>query len=221
MSELYPWLPKSAAATALGAVGGVVGGARATHTPRPRRHAPPGSTRSSREPTPPQPHPNATPIAWPLRLSMTSLARRWHRLPSFLTTTLTLRVTGSRTNAECKDGEGAKGFSNDKVDPAAAGSVRVVTHTLHTQHTPKSAPSSTPHRPPPTPAPPWLATASPAATRALAAPRTPGAYPVHPPGLPLPSLAPLASAALSLHRLACLQVHPSACPRRVRVTCVF
>ena len=107
--------------------------------------------RSSREPTPPQPHPNATPIAWPLRLSMTSLARRWHRLPSFLTTTLTLRVTGSRTNAECKDGEGAKGFSNDKADPAAAGACvwSPTPCTPNTRPNRRPLPRPTAHRPPP------------------------------------------------------------------------
>ena len=43
MSKLYPWLPKSAAATATGAVGGVLGGARAaprTHHARAAMHHP-------------------------------------------------------------------------------------------------------------------------------------------------------------------------------------
>jgi hypothetical protein len=38
-------------------------------------------------------------------------------------TTLILHATGSRNNAECKDGKGAKGFSNNNVDPAAAGTI--------------------------------------------------------------------------------------------------
>ena len=64
------------------AVGGVLGGARATHTPRPHRHAPPRSTRSSRGPTPPRLSPNPTTRVqawrgWPSTAPCGTMAARW------------------------------------------------------------------------------------------------------------------------------------------------